>query len=250
MDSFKRGTSMTERKKVIDDVLTYLEKFVSDKNFQETPSHKNLQFSKYKFSKSAVPQQKAKSNDCGIWVTEWMILNHYWGVNKPWVVNDYSRIRSGYGNNNYYVKNLKCIWQILWWQPTINPISAAAASSAAILERAPSVVAMDGLAPFFLQECYSGISFKFHSSATFPAFHPQDNNIIAIGMDDSSIQIYNVRVDEVKSKLKGHTKRITGLAFSHVLNVLVSSGADAQKVLMKATMHQLECSKESPNDED
>ncbi|XP_057967309.1 protein TOPLESS [Malania oleifera] len=65
-------------------------------------------------------------------------------------------------------------------------------------------------------------------AATFLAFHPQDNNIIAIGMDDSTIQIYNVRVDEVKSKLKGHSKRITGLAFSHILNVLVSSGADAQ----------------------
>ncbi|KAL4179676.1 hypothetical protein AMTRI_Chr13g88480 [Amborella trichopoda] len=65
-------------------------------------------------------------------------------------------------------------------------------------------------------------------AATFLAFHPQDNNIIAIGMDDSSIQIYNVRIDEVKSKLKGHQKRITGLAFSHALNVLVSSGADAQ----------------------
>ncbi|EOY31132.1 Transducin family protein / WD-40 repeat family protein isoform 8 [Theobroma cacao] len=59
-------------------------------------------------------------------------------------------------------------------------------------------------------------------AATFLAFHPQDNNIIAIGMDDSSIQIYNVRVDEVKTKLKGHQKRITGLAFSHTLNVLVS----------------------------
>ncbi|KAM0933886.1 putative transcription factor WD40-like family [Dioscorea sansibarensis] len=65
-------------------------------------------------------------------------------------------------------------------------------------------------------------------AATFLAFHPQDNNIIAIGMDDSTIQIYNVRVDEVKSKLRGHTKRITGLAFSNALNVLVSSGADAQ----------------------
>ncbi|PKI48466.1 protein TOPLESS-like isoform X2 [Punica granatum] len=65
-------------------------------------------------------------------------------------------------------------------------------------------------------------------AATFLAFHPQDNNIIAIGMDDSTIQIYNVRVDEVKSKLRGHSRRITGLAFSHVLNVLVSSGADAQ----------------------
>ncbi|XWS11792.1 hypothetical protein CRYUN_Cryun37aG0031000 [Craigia yunnanensis] len=65
-------------------------------------------------------------------------------------------------------------------------------------------------------------------AATFLAFHPQDNNIIAIGMDDSSIQIFNVRVDQVKSKLRGHQKRVTGLAFSNVLNVLVSSGADAQ----------------------
>ncbi|KAJ9185566.1 hypothetical protein P3X46_005184 [Hevea brasiliensis] len=65
-------------------------------------------------------------------------------------------------------------------------------------------------------------------AATFLAFHPQDNNIIAIGMEDSSVQIYNVRVDEVKTKLKGHQSRITGLAFSQSLNVLVSSGADAQ----------------------
>ncbi|KAL6568020.1 Topless-related protein 4 [Orobanche hederae] len=65
-------------------------------------------------------------------------------------------------------------------------------------------------------------------AATFLAFHPQDNNVIAIGMEDSSIQIYNVRVDEVKRMLKGHQKRVTGLAFSNVLDVLVSSGADAQ----------------------
>ncbi|KAK1261901.1 Topless-related protein 1 [Acorus gramineus] len=65
-------------------------------------------------------------------------------------------------------------------------------------------------------------------AATFLAFHPQDNNIIAIGMEDSTIQIYNVRIDEVKTKLKGHQKKITGLAFSQSMNVLVSSGADAQ----------------------
>ncbi|KAA8525101.1 hypothetical protein F0562_007035 [Nyssa sinensis] len=35
-------------------------------------------------------------------------------------------------------------------------------------------------------------------AATYLAFHPQDNNIIAIGMEDSTIQIYNVRIDEVK----------------------------------------------------
>ncbi|KAG9138166.1 hypothetical protein Leryth_001396 [Lithospermum erythrorhizon] len=65
-------------------------------------------------------------------------------------------------------------------------------------------------------------------ASTYLAFHPQDNNIIAIGMEDSTIHIYNVRVDEVKSKLKGHQKRITGLAFSTTLNILISSGADAQ----------------------
>ncbi|CAI9764250.1 unnamed protein product [Fraxinus pennsylvanica] len=65
-------------------------------------------------------------------------------------------------------------------------------------------------------------------ASTFLAFHPQDNNVIAIGMEDSTIRIFNVRVDEVKSKLKGHQKHITGLAFSTNLNILVSSGADAQ----------------------
>lgn len=67
--------------------------------------------------------------------------------------------------------------------------------------------------------------------ATFLALHPQDNNIIAVGLDDSTIVIYNVRNDEVENKLKGHFGKITGLAFSEVLNVLVSSGADAQIVV-------------------
>ncbi|KAH7676571.1 YVTN repeat-like/Quinoprotein amine dehydrogenase protein [Dioscorea alata] len=65
-------------------------------------------------------------------------------------------------------------------------------------------------------------------ASTYLAFHPLDNNIIAIGMEDSTIRIYNVRVDEVKTKMIGHQKRITGLAFSNNLNILVSSGADAQ----------------------
>ncbi|KAF3958529.1 hypothetical protein CMV_016582 [Castanea mollissima] len=69
-------------------------------------------------------------------------------------------------------------------------------------------------------------------ASTFLEFHPQDNNIIAIGMEDSTIHTYNVRVDKVKSKLKGHQKRIIGLAFSMNLNILVSSGADAQPYSM------------------
>lgn len=42
------------------------------------------------------------------------------------------------------------------------------------------------------------------------------------------VMAYCVFSLQVKSKLKGHQKRITGLAFSTSLNILVSSGADAQ----------------------
>ncbi|KAI8008241.1 Protein TOPLESS [Camellia lanceoleosa] len=76
-------------------------------------------------------------------------------------------------------------------------------------------------------------------AATCIAFYPQDNNIIAIGLDDSTVLIYHVRSNEVIDKLNGHSKRVTGLAFSSTLNVLVSSGADAQNSgSMKNTGHR------------
>ncbi|KAH0734816.1 hypothetical protein KY285_010523 [Solanum tuberosum] len=53
--------------------------------------------------------------------------------------------------------------------------------------------------------------------------------------NESCIRIFKRRVEEkasllnyVKTKLKGHHKRITGLAFSNSLNVLISAGADYQ----------------------
>ncbi|XP_055820274.1 protein TPR3-like isoform X2 [Solanum dulcamara] len=80
-------------------------------------------------------------------------------------------------------------------------------------------------------------------AATCIACHPSDNNVIVVGMDDSTIIVYNVRLEEiffililqVISRLKGHSKRITGLAFSNILNVLVSSGADSQIVVWNST---------------
>ncbi|KAH7854769.1 hypothetical protein Vadar_017612 [Vaccinium darrowii] len=65
-------------------------------------------------------------------------------------------------------------------------------------------------------------------ASTFLAVYPKDNFIQAIGMEDSTIYIFYGRVGEVQYILKGHQKRITGLAFSVNLKILVSSGADAQ----------------------
>lgn len=66
--------------------------------------------------------------------------------------------------------------------------------------------------------------------ATCLLFHPQDNNVIFIGMDNSTIQIFNVHLSKHKV-IAGHCRRITGLSFSTKLNVLVSSAANSEIIV-------------------
>ncbi|XP_010243111.1 PREDICTED: protein TPR2-like [Nelumbo nucifera] len=127
------------------------------------------------------------------------------------------------------------------WQPTSGTLMTNDTSDTNSAEESAACIALSKNDSYVMSasggkvSLFNMMTFKVMTTfmppppaATFLAFHPQDNNIIAIGMEDSTIQIYNVRIDEVKTKLKGHQKRITGLAFSQTLNVLVSSGADAQ----------------------
>ncbi|XP_022868457.1 protein TPR2-like [Olea europaea var. sylvestris] len=127
------------------------------------------------------------------------------------------------------------------WQPTSGGLMSNDLSDAKPAEESVACIALSKNDSYVMSasggkvSLFNMMTFKVMTTfmppppaATYLAFHPQDNNIIAIGMEDSTIQIYNVRVDEVKIKLKGHQKRISGLAFSQSLNVLVSSGADAQ----------------------
>lgn len=79
-----------------------------------------------------------------------------------------------------------------------------------------------------LKKLSLGIAFPYPPAATCVAFSNKEYNTIAVGMDDSSILIYSFIFNEIKCKLSGHEKSITGLAFSKILNVLVSCGADAQ----------------------
>ncbi|XP_016566661.1 protein TOPLESS [Capsicum annuum] len=59
-------------------------------------------------------------------------------------------------------------------------------------------------------------------------FSLSKNDCYVLSASGGKISVFNMRTFNVKCKLNGHSKRITGLAFSHVLNVLVSSGADSQ----------------------
>ncbi|XP_017421064.1 topless-related protein 1 [Vigna angularis] len=60
------------------------------------------------------------------------------------------------------------------------------------------------------------------------AFYPRDNNILAIGLDDFSIIIYNASTNKIISKLEGHTQRVSDLAFSVSFDLLVSIGVKDQ----------------------
>ncbi|CAL2225888.1 unnamed protein product [Prunus armeniaca] len=63
-------------------------------------------------------------------------------------------------------------------------------------------------------------------AATCLAFHPRDDSIVAIGMDNSTIVIYNLHSDDVVTwKLEGHAKRVTSLSFSNTLNIFVWGAA-------------------------
>ncbi|KAL1809720.1 hypothetical protein ACET3Z_026710 [Daucus carota] len=65
-------------------------------------------------------------------------------------------------------------------------------------------------------------------AATSVMFYPEDNNIIIIGKEDGSILIYTVQKDMVIAQIHAHQTRVTGLAYSRALNILVSSAYDAQ----------------------
>ncbi|KAJ0654192.1 putative transcription factor WD40-like family [Helianthus annuus] len=65
-------------------------------------------------------------------------------------------------------------------------------------------------------------------ASTCLAFYPPDNNIVAIGMSDCSILMYNVQHNSVVQTLKGHQKPVTGLAFATERKMLVSAGTDAE----------------------
>ncbi|WVZ94964.1 hypothetical protein U9M48_040786 [Paspalum notatum var. saurae] len=63
---------------------------------------------------------------------------------------------------------------------------------------------------------------------TFITFHPDDHQIVAFGMNDTTILVCSYVGRQICITLRGHQNRITGLAFPQARMVLVSSSADGQ----------------------
>ncbi|CAJ2662302.1 unnamed protein product [Trifolium pratense] len=95
------------------------------------------------------------------------------------------------------------------------------------------LAACGGIVSLFKMVSSYKVLYQFMSpppAATCIAFIPQDNNIAAIGREDSVIHIFSIRHGEVIAELKGHQKHITSIAFSLRQNIMVSAGADAQLI--------------------
>ncbi|KAE8677766.1 Protein TOPLESS [Hibiscus syriacus] len=60
-----------------------------------------------------------------------------------------------------------------------------------------------------------------------PCIALSKNDSYVMSATGGKVSLFNMMTFKVKSKLKGHQKRVTGLAFSTNLGILVSSGADA-----------------------
>ncbi|KAI3505461.1 hypothetical protein L1887_27592 [Cichorium endivia] len=130
------------------------------------------------------------------------------------------------------------------WQPTNGAVMSNDVNKSKPAEESAACIALPKHDGYFMSVSGGKVSlfrmaiFKVITTfmppppaATYLAFSPRDNNIIAIGREDSVIQIYNVRADEIIIELRGHQKQITGLSFSW--NLLISSGADAQAIKEK-----------------
>ncbi|KAK6237006.1 hypothetical protein SCA6_012343 [Theobroma cacao] len=61
-----------------------------------------------------------------------------------------------------------------------------------------------------------------------PCLALSKNNSYLLSASGGTISLFNMLTFKIKSRLKGHSGKVTGLAFSKTMNVLVSSGADAQ----------------------
>ncbi|MED6181751.1 hypothetical protein PIB30_022351 [Stylosanthes scabra] len=90
-NSFKGCILKSDCDRAIERVVKFLLRILSQGFYN--PHKRSFEYSEYKFKEMDVPQQHPKSNDYGIWVSQWMILSCYVGTNHKWVVNDYTRMK-------------------------------------------------------------------------------------------------------------------------------------------------------------
>ncbi|KAL4396424.1 hypothetical protein AHAS_Ahas01G0090500 [Arachis hypogaea] len=96
LDSLKSAARFrAKRIRQIKKVAIFLEELLDDDSWYEKPTDERLLISDYKLYEPKVVEQDDRSNDCGMYVAQWMILYHLWSSYEVAKVSYYSRMRLG-----------------------------------------------------------------------------------------------------------------------------------------------------------
>ncbi|QHO34902.1 Sentrin-specific protease [Arachis hypogaea] len=93
LDSAKDSDRRDARVSQMKFVAFFLENMLEDKRFWKNEEHFKPHPSSFDVSEPPIGQQPEGSNDCGVWVCQWMMLNWVWGNVELEDVNDHTRMR-------------------------------------------------------------------------------------------------------------------------------------------------------------
>ncbi|QHO27711.1 hypothetical protein HN51_024657 [Arachis hypogaea] len=93
LDSLKSADTRAKRRREIKKVTTFLEELLDHDRWYDAPEKGRELVSDYEIIEPVVVQQDPYSNDCGMFVAQWMIMYHLWGNYDVEKVTDYSRMR-------------------------------------------------------------------------------------------------------------------------------------------------------------
>ncbi|XLS75775.1 hypothetical protein HN51_032640 [Arachis hypogaea] len=89
----KSADTRAKRRREIKKVTTFLEELLDHDRWYDAPEKGRELVSDYEIIEPVVVQQDPYSNDCGMFVAQWMIMYHLWGNYDVEKVTDYSRMR-------------------------------------------------------------------------------------------------------------------------------------------------------------
>ncbi|KAL4365091.1 hypothetical protein AHAS_Ahas07G0071400 [Arachis hypogaea] len=93
LDSLKDSNLTKSRKDQMLYVAFFLENLLCDDYFYEGAPNEMHKPSTYEILEPEIGQQAYGSNDCGVWVAQWMIQSHLWSNYDLPVVNEHTRMR-------------------------------------------------------------------------------------------------------------------------------------------------------------
>ncbi|MED6121370.1 hypothetical protein PIB30_029487 [Stylosanthes scabra] len=97
LDSYCKPDEVDDKKDKMIEVALYLESITLGQKWLSRPNAERPRFSAFEIEQASVPQQERESNDCGIWLSHWMILEALWSNYDAEAVGPASRMKLATG---------------------------------------------------------------------------------------------------------------------------------------------------------